>query len=104
MIKRLSNMLDAYYELKEAEGKAAWMMHAPPSPPSRQEPGEHPNTDATYEQAMANARLIAAAPDMLEALKEVKRLFEYRGDDATAFAAKVEAEIVAAIAKAEGQP
>lgn len=33
------------------------------------EAGEHPKTDATYEIARANACLIAAAPELLEALQ-----------------------------------
>lgn len=64
------------------------------------EPGEHPNTDATYEQAMANARLIAAAPDMLEALRRFEAYYPAGInpwlDEAASLAR-------AAIAKAEGR-
>lgn len=45
----------------------------------------------------ANARLIAAAPDMLEALKEVVRVHSYE------ITLLVSDKVYAAIAKAEGQ-
>lgn len=48
----------------------------------------------------ANARLIAAAPDMLEALRLVKQLYAYTGPDADGFAAMVERTIDAALSKA----
>ena len=55
------------------------------------------------ETALANARLIAAAPDLLAACKEAIRLHNYTGDDATDFAACVDGLLAAAIAKAEGR-
>lgn len=66
------------------------------------EPGDHPRTDATYEQAKANARLIAAAPEMLEALKLAEGLLRepyetgVLGEDAYH-------AIASAISKAEGR-
>lgn len=57
--------------------------------------------------AEANARLIAAAPDLLEAAKDVLKLFRYHTEDAADaadFAAAVEIQIEAAISKAEARP
>ncbi|WP_312412063.1 hypothetical protein [Shinella sp.] len=54
----------------------------------------------------ANARLIAAAPELLEGAKSVIKLFRYHTEDAADaadFAAAVEIQIEAAIAKAEGR-
>lgn len=50
----------------------------------------------------ANARLIAASPDLLEACRAVVKLHNYRGEDVDGFVAEVEAQLKAAIAKAEG--
>lgn len=58
--------------------------------------GEAPWSDETS----ANARLIAAAPDMLEALKECLEAFAALGIDATLPVLHARA----AIAKAKGQP
>ncbi len=54
-------------------------------------------------EGRANARLIAAAPELLEALKEIRRV----GDDKMAFASEWAAAVAkadAAISKAEGRP
>jgi len=48
----------------------------------------------------ANARLIAAAPDLLAALEEILRLTATRHDDASY---KANAVAIAALAKAKGQ-
>lgn len=55
-------------------------------------------TEAGQEQQEANARLIAAAPELLEALQEAKHMFagEYPGHPTTE-------RIFAAIAKATGE-
>ena len=61
----------------------------------------------TKNEAEANARLIAAAPDLLKAMKRLDRL--YKGicmmvpDDEMAACQEVWAEADAAIAKAEGR-
>jgi hypothetical protein len=70
--------------------------------------------DFKYAQDLANARLIAAAPDMLAALKETKRgdmlsdatiVLEQAGHQCLAKALrKMRDEARAAIAKAEGAP
>lgn len=51
--------------------------------------------DGTYEENLANAALIAAAPEMLEALKYARRFLKPEGADLSF--------IDAAIAKAEGR-
>ena len=51
----------------------------------------------------ANARLIAAAPEMLEALEAVKRWEEYDPDDAGMLPSPVYDKLCAAVAKAEGR-
>ncbi|RVH21467.1 hypothetical protein [Sinorhizobium meliloti] len=64
----------------------------------------------TYEEAMANARLIAAAPDMLDALKLLNKWFEITGSSVkhrwehipAEDRAAIVAATKAAIAKAEG--
>lgn len=62
-------------------------------------PGSSPRAMETIE---ANARLIAAAPDLLEALKEIERICggasNFTGESVIAAKAR------AALAKAEGQP
>lgn len=74
---------------------------------SIQQPGETPFADLTGpdETIEANARLIAAAPEMLEALKSVLEDFELlcqqRGIDHALLASLDKPR--AAIAKAEGQ-
>lgn len=55
----------------------------------------------SYNNQKANAALIAASPDLLTAAKAVVDLFNYRGEDATDFAAHVEKLLKEAIAKAE---
>lgn len=57
--------------------------------------------DRTDEQDIANARLIAAAPDLLEALKEAIRLYDE--GDATDVLEFIRCEARAALTKAEGQ-
>lgn len=59
--------------------------------------GSSPNAK---QRIKANASLIAAAPDMLEALNLVKQLYAYTGPDADGFAAMVERSLDAALAKA----
>ncbi len=62
--------------------------------------------DVEIAEAYANANLISAAPDLLEAVQETLRLFRYNTDDASDaadFAADVELKLEAAIAKAEGR-
>lgn len=53
------------------------------------------------ERMMADAALIAAAPDLLAAARAVVYLFAYRGEDAADYADAVEKQVKAAIAKAE---
>ena len=58
--------------------------------------------DHDQRQNSANARLIAAAPDLLKACKRAVHLFDY--DDATSVLEWVDSpEFRAAIAKAEGR-
>jgi hypothetical protein len=63
-----------------------------------------PYTSKSLEEYEANARLIAAAPELLEALKLVTPLFDMHDDcasiDATSSARKI---AYAAIAKATGE-
>lgn len=61
------------------------------------------NSDDALEQGanlIANGNLIAAAPDLFEALQLVKRLLNYTGEDASGFAAEVDERIDAALSKA----
>jgi hypothetical protein len=60
------------------------------------------NTVARSVYEKANARLIAAAPDGYALAERILALFEYRGEDATDFAANVEAEARSFLAKARG--
>ena len=57
-----------------------------------------------HENAEANSRLIAAAPSLLEALKNtLDALYnETHGEDDTSYVREVKADARAAIAKAEG--
>lgn len=76
-----------------------------PAPYDGPIPRDHgPNVIATpnfrLAECEANARLIAAAPDLLAALQARIDLSAYQGDDADGFVAHVEALEVAAIAKA----
>jgi hypothetical protein len=64
--------------------------------------GEYPG-NITYEEAKANALLIAAAPDLLEALKDVLDAFDCLGEcdcEGSSLCAVCNAQN--AIAKAEG--
>jgi len=57
------------------------------------------------EERIANARLIAAAPDLLAALKDWQELRDSEGDDGrdvVEWIERVERQMRAAIAKAEG--
>lgn len=64
--------------------------------------GDGGNDAPPLEEAKANARLIAAAPEMLEALMQVRRFVEAHDHDETApFALGI---IDAAIAKATAAP
>lgn len=65
----------------------------------------HPDGETKdEEQAMANARLFAAAPELLEALKQVEQVFNKKRDDIDAMQAFVMIERVRhLIAKAEGE-
>lgn len=73
-------------------------------------PGDHPfaigrdgGPDDVHEQDAANARLIAAAPDMLEALKEVEREMDAVIHGTVTLDAETLWDVVSrAIAKAEG--
>ena len=58
------------------------------------------NSDDTQEQRVADARLIAAAPDLLEELEDMVSLVEYLMNDS--YDNKETAEARAAIAKAKG--
>jgi hypothetical protein len=58
--------------------------------------------DYAGDWAKANARLIAAAPDLLAALEDALSIFEFGDDDETVLAPKWVARARAAIAKAEG--
>lgn len=71
----------------------------------------HTNSVLTYErqderyareivQREADKKLIAAAPDLLEALKDALSIFEFGDDDKTVLAPKWVARARAAIAKA----
>jgi hypothetical protein len=58
----------------------------------------HPGASYSDEECRANARLIAAAPDLLEALK-----FALSEDSGFACPAATEKRLLAVIAKAEGR-
>ena len=62
---------------------------------------------SSADEDAANASLIAAAPDLLEALKRLSRLYDgiyvNMSDDEMAMSREAWAEADAAIAKAEGQ-
>lgn len=51
----------------------------------------------------ADARLMAAAPELLEVARDVLKLFAYQGEDSSGLADLVEAKARAVIAKAEGK-
>lgn len=59
-------------------------------------------TDDAWDEAMANARVIAAAPDLLDALKDILSSCPCDWDITTEFLAAYE-KSKAAIAKAEGR-
>lgn len=62
-----------YYErLSSSENHKGWIVRSPDSPIAEVYPlGSDPRPEAE-----ANARLIAAAPEMLDALKLIKSMFE----------------------------
>lgn len=64
------------------------------------------NVTAGHDESAANARLIAAAPDLLAALKDARETIiqhvNSRGSEAEGSSADWVAEIDAAIARAEG--
>lgn len=55
-----------------------------------------------FDEAMANAHLIAAAPELLEALKAAEMLLGLQNQEGTQFEEETINEIKEAIAKAEG--
>ena len=57
----------------------------------------------TNEDALSNAKLIAAAPDLLEALKKAVDALELADDSGTPGLRKIIAEADTAIRKAEGE-
>ena len=59
--------------------------------------------DCTDEEAEANARLIAAAPELLEALKDLVRRYDPYAMTGPTEGERVLAQAEAAIAKAEGE-
>lgn len=65
---------------------------------TRQLHGYRPDKTAAWYEARANARLMAAAPDLLEALKTLSDAFPAQSTHPAVKAAR------AAIAKAEGAP
>lgn len=64
---------------------------------------EHGTEVGVSRQALDEVlQAVAAAPELLEAAQSAIALLTYEGEDATGFAAKVEADLRAAISKATG--
>ncbi len=75
--------------------------------PNGYEVAEVYSDDCPYDLAEANARLIAAAPDLLAALKDAERILSYFADGETSFSGPGTPKTVrdaarAALTKAEG--